>query len=208
MKSMRGLTGGVGPVGMNAFRLLIMAGATAATVASAGAADGIQIAGVTIPREMVQDGSGQRLLLRGAGVRKKLFVKVYVGALYLSEKDYASHDITSSRGAKTVTMTFLYRKVAREKLVETWKEGFAANLDPAEVKRLGERLVQFAALFQTVQRGNQYRLNFLPGRGAEVRLNGKRVGIVPGDDLSRAVLKVWFGPQPADTALAKGMLGL
>jgi long-chain acyl-CoA synthetase len=37
--------------------------------------------------------------------------------------------------------------------------------------------------------------------------NGKVLGTVRNPDLARAVLLIWFGDKPADSGLAKGMLG-
>ena len=32
-------------------------------------------------------------------------------------------------------------------------------------------------------------------------------GTVPGDDFARALFTVWFGPEPGDENLKRGMLG-
>jgi hypothetical protein len=42
-----------------------------------------EVAGVSLPDEVVLESTGEKLVLNGVGVRKKFVVKVYVGALYL-----------------------------------------------------------------------------------------------------------------------------
>ena len=104
-------------------------------------------------------------------------------------------------------MHFLYKEVGAEKLVKGWNEGFAANLAPGEYKAVEERLGHFNGLFETVHSGDVYQLDMVPGTGTEIRLNGNVLGTVPGEDFSRALLKVWLGDKPADKGLKKALLG-
>lgn len=166
-----------------------------------------EVAGVNVPDTAVLDGSGESLVLNGAGVRKKFIVKVYVGALYLPAKTGDIDQIINGRGGRRMTMHFLYKEVETEKLVAGWNDGFAANLSPDELKAVKERLGRFNGFFQTVHSGDFYQMDFVPGTGTEVSRNGTSVGTVPGDDFYRALLKVWLGKKPADKGLKKSLLG-
>ena len=75
----------------------------------------LDVAGVTVPDTVVTDTSEHELVLNGAGIRKKFFIKIYIGALYLPSKSNAVESILNMEGAKRVTMHFLHSKVSVEK---------------------------------------------------------------------------------------------
>ncbi len=169
------------------------------------AAWGAEIEGVNVPDSVVV--SGKPLQLNGAGVRTKFFFDIYVGALYLPEKTGSADEAIEMNGPRQVSMTFLYKKVLREKLVSAWDEGFRLNLSEGEVAALKERLDQFNALFETVHAGDIYLINFNADGSTSVLLNGKEAGRIAGSDFQQALLTVWLGERPADTGLKSAMLG-
>ena len=171
---------------------------------SVDSAFGKKIAGVDVPQSVtIED---KALVLNGAGIRKKLFIKVYVGSLYLTAKQTAVDKILADPGAKSIVMNFLYKEVSNKKLVDGWNKGFADNSTTKEIKALQDRINQFNALFTTVRKGDELRLDYLPGEGTQVKLNGTLKGSVPGEDFSRALLKIWLGDKPADKNLKDAML--
>jgi hypothetical protein len=164
-----------------------------------------EIAGVDVPETVSINNTG--LVLNGAGVRKKFFIKIYVGALYLTAKRTTVEQILSDPGAKRIVMSFLYKEVGNEKLVEGWNEGFENNNSAGEIKALKDRINQFNSLFVTVRKGDVIQLDYLPDQGTQVWIKGKLKGTVAGEDFSRALLKIWLGTEPADTGLKEAMLG-
>lgn len=150
---------------------------------------------------------GTRLLLNGAGVRKKFFVKVYVGALYLPENHGEAEAVLDLPGAKRVTMHFLHSEVSAEKISDGWNRGFAANQSAEELARLKERLSRFNSLFRTAHKGDLVRLDYIPGTVTRVWMNEELLGTISGEDFYRALLMVWLGPNPADSNLKQDMLG-
>ena len=166
---------------------------------------GMTVAGVNVPETLSIDNN--TLVLNGAGVRKKFFIKVYVGALYLPAKKSSVDAILADPGAKSVVMTFLYKEVEAEKLVEGWNDGFAGNSSAEELKTLQERINRFNSMFPTVSKGDEIRLEYLPGQGTRVMINNGLKGVVEGEDFSRALLKIWLGREPADAGLRDAMLG-
>jgi len=168
-------------------------------------ASAMKIAGVDVPQSLIIE--NKALILNGAGIRKKLFIKVYVGSLYLTQKQTAADKILSDPGAKSIVMNFLYKEVSTKKLVDGWNKGFADNTSAKEIKALQQRIYQFNSLFTTVYKGDAIRLDYLPGEGTQVRINGKIKGSVPGEDFYQALLKIWLGARPADADLKDAMLG-
>ena len=163
-----------------------------------------EVAGVLLPESVISESAP--LVLNGAGLRKKFFIKVYVGALYLPAKHSTVNEILVDPGAKRIFMSFV-REVSLEKLVDAWNEGFAGNNSTEEMKSLQDRINQFNSFFSTVHKGDEIRIDYLPGEGTQVRLNGTMKGSVPGEDFSRALLKIWLGSKPADANLKEAMLG-
>ena len=150
----------------------------------------------------------QSLLLNGAGIRSKLFVKVYVGALYVGKTSNSPAAILATPGAKSMQMTMLYKEVEAEKITQGWNDGFKTNLTDIELKSLEDRLKKFNALFPTLRKADIVRMDYSPDTG-----NPGSVSMTSSWDASRepdfftALLKVWIGEHPADKNLKKGLLG-
>ena len=171
------------------------------------AAAALEVAGVKVPENISIGESGSQLVLNGAGIRKKLFIKVYVGALYLPSKQNTVAAILNAEGPKRITMHFLYKEVSAKKLVNGWNEGFEGNSTAGEVKSLQERINRFNKLFRTVKKNDIIRLDYLPEKGTQVWINNKQMGTVEGADFNQALLKIWLGKKPADGGLKKAWLG-
>lgn len=164
------------------------------------------VAGVSLP-ETVTLGAKPPLVLNGAGIRSKFFIKVYVGALYLPTRTGDVEAVLHHTGPVAIHMHFLHSEVSKEKLVNAWNEGFDANLDAAERARLGGRIERFNELFRTVHQGDVIRLDYLPGSGTTVLINNETRGVIEGEDFMQAWLRIWLGQQPADAGLKQGLLG-
>ena len=165
-----------------------------------------EVAGVTLP-ETVALAAPPPLVLNGAGIRSKFFIKVYVGALYLPARARDAGMILRGTGPVAMHMHFLHSEATKEKLVNAWNEGFAANLDDAERARLGARIERFNGLFRTVRKGEVIRLDYLPGTGTTVSINNETRGVIEGEDFMQAWLRIWLGQEPADASLKQGLLG-
>ena len=168
-------------------------------------ATALEIAGVDVPQSVIVE--NKALVLNGAGIRKKFFFKIYVGALYLPAKLNKVDAILAETGPKRITMHFLYKEVSAEDLVKGWNEGFSGNNSAAQVKSLQARIDQFNKLFRTVKEGDVIRLDYLPEKGTQVYINDQQMGMVEGFDFNQAVLKIWLGKKPADDGVKKAWLG-
>jgi hypothetical protein len=167
-----------------------------------------EVAGVSIPDRVDVVGVERPLLLNGAGVRKKFFFKIYIGALYLPTPRHSAKQIIQSAGPKRILMYFLYDEVGREKLTDGWWSGFRANHDESAIATLKTRIGQFSDLFDDAKRDDQVWVDYLPGKGTRVTINGKLRGIVPGADFNRALLRIWLGDEPVTEDLKQALLGL
>ena len=165
-----------------------------------------EVAGVDLPETIQLSPDSAPLLLNGAGIRKKFFVKVYVAGLYLPSQQTSTEAIVSLPGSKRVRMHFLYKEVERKKLVSGWQEGFENNLDSTNLEQLAPRLTKFNQLFRSMHRDDVIDLDYLPEEGTRVLFNGELQGTIEGADFYTALLKVWLGGSPADSKLKKALL--
>jgi len=167
-----------------------------------------RVAGVSIPDQASPEGMGQTLQLNGAGIRKKFFFKIYIGALYLPAVNHSASEVIESDAPNRVLMHFLYDEVSREKLSDGWKSGFKANHDRNTLNALEPRIEQFTKLFVDARKGDRIWIDYLPGTGTRVTMNGTVQGIIPGADFNRALLRIWLGDEPVTDDLKQAMLGV
>lgn len=172
-------------------------------VSVAGAAE---VAGVRI-EDRVRIGS-QDLMLNGAGLRSRMFFKVYVAALYLPRKATAAATILDSPEPRRVGLHLL-RDLDADALVGALKEGLRQNHTDSELAGLRSELDQFETLMRRIgnaKAGDLITLDF-SADGTAVGFNGQGRGAVSGDAFGRALLKVWLGDKPVDAGLKQALLG-
>jgi hypothetical protein len=168
-------------------------------------ASALEVAGVDVA-DKTRVGAGE-LVLNGAGIRTRAIFKVYVGALYLSEKKSAAAEVLAQKGAKRVALTLL-RDLSAQQLNEAFESGIQANHSAAEAEALKPRMAELLALFTDGKKGDVILLDFLPEAGTVVSLNAAAKGKpIQGEDFYRALLRIWLGDKPVDADLKKAMLG-
>jgi hypothetical protein len=150
------------------------------------------LAGVSLPDKA--DAGGQALVLNGLGLRKKLFIKVYVGGLYLPAKEHAAATILAADAPRRMIFHFLYG-VSADQMCDAWQEGLADNTPgaAAEVKAGFRTLCGY---MEKIPKGNEMVLTYLPGQGTRVEVNGKVKGTIPGKPVADAILATWIGQRP------------
>jgi hypothetical protein len=167
-----------------------------------------ELSGVFIKDQVIAE-NGETLLLNGVGLREKLWVDVYVGSLYLVTKTDNVAEILSAPHASRIQMDFVYKEVAKKKLLKAWREGFSKNQSEETMTALQDRIEQFYSYFdKNVVAKDQYILDYIPGKGTTVTKNNKVLGLIPGEDFKNALMEIWLGNFPADKGLKLGMLGL
>ncbi len=90
-------------------------------------AEAREVAGVKFDETARLAGIDTPLVLNGAGVRSKFFVKVYVAGLYLQQKTNSAETVLASPGAKRVHMHFVHSQVSAKKLRAAWSDGYRTN---------------------------------------------------------------------------------
>lgn len=165
-----------------------------------------EVAGVKV-EDRLKVGSSE-LVLNGAGLRSKMFIKVYIGALYVGQKATTPAAIYDSTGPRRMVLRLL-RDLDADSLHSALDEGLKNNHSPAEMADMKGQAEQLAGIMKSigkVREGDTIAIDFTAD-GVAVSQNGEQRGKVPGAGFARALLKVWLGDKPADASLKKSLLG-
>ncbi len=157
-------------------------------------------------QDKVQVGEEQQLVLNGLGLRKAtLFgIHVYVGALYLEEKESSSEKILSEEGRRRIVMHFL-RDVDSDSLRDAWRKGLEKNAEITPEVDAGLR--QLNSLMQDVEEGQRFTVDFYSDGGVSVTDPAGDIKRVSEGGFALPLLSVWLGPKPPNADLKSGMLG-
>ena len=152
--------------------------------------------------------AGADLALKGAGLRKRLFFDVYAMGLYVVDR---KADPIAQGGAKRVAIHML-RNVDADSFAKALVDGMRPNHDEATMKGLEPRIAQLNAIMTGIKeakKGMAIALDWIPGAGTQVTIDGKPVGKpIEGEDFYRALLRIWLGEKPVQDDLKKALLGL
>jgi hypothetical protein len=164
------------------------------------------VGGVNVPDSLTLTGESSPLVLNGAGYRKKYFLKVYLGALYVTQPTHQVEAILDASTARVMRMYFL-RDVSQEQFVTAWNDGVAPNHTAAEMQALRARMQQLNVLIGSVRRNDVLRIDMRTGGETQVWINDQLRGSIRGADFQRALLTSWLGAKPADAHLKRAVLG-
>ena len=164
-----------------------------------------EIAGVMV-NDTLQTADGATLQLNGAGIRKKLFMDIYIAQLYMEKPSATVSEVLADKGRKRIVMHFLYSEVSKDKLVEVWNDGFKDNNSAGDLAKLQERINQFNGFFVDVKKNDVIVLDYNPATGTTVTIKGQEKGVIGGGDFNEALLKIWLGEKPADGDLKDKLL--
>jgi len=166
-----------------------------------------QVEGVRLPDTARV--ANQPMFLNGAGVRSKFFVKVYVCALYLSERQTTPEGVIASRKPRRIELHML-RDMQASAILEAMMKALEDNVSTAEMKRLQPvlaRLRQAMATIGGVGEGEVIQFDFVPGQGTIVRVGGDVRDTIEGEELARSLLSIWLGPKPVQSDLKAALMG-
>ena len=188
-------------------KIATLFGVVALVCGSVGA-HAVEVGGVAVADTIKLGGAD--LVLNGAGIRTRAVFKVYVGALYLTDKKPVAAEAMAQRGPKRVALHML-RDLTAEQLGGALNDGLAANLSEAERTQFKSQIDELKATMDAVGAAKEksvVTLDYLPDAGVRIAIDGAARGKpIAGEDFYRALLKIWLGDKPVDRSLKAGMLG-
>jgi hypothetical protein len=168
----------------------------------------LEVAGVKFD-DNAKVGAGDTVI-NGAGVRNRVFFKVYAIALYLPQKVTGSADALAAKGPKRIAIVTL-RDLTAEQFVDALLEALRKNHDEATLAALQPRIDQFRSTMLAIGNAPEksvVHLDWLPDSGTRLSFNGTPKGSdIVGEDFYRALLKIWLGDKPAQDDLKEKLLG-
>jgi hypothetical protein len=154
--------------------------------------------------------AGKDLKLNGAGMRTKFVVKVYAAGLYLPEKKNNVPDVLKQEGPRRVTLVMM-RDISSDDFGQAFMTGLNNNIDKNEKSKFVSQISKFGEMFGSIEglkKGDVLHLDWIPGTGTQSELNGKKIGeSVPDVNYYNAILRIWLGDKPVDSALKPALLG-
>ena len=150
------------------------------------------------------------VVLNGAGLRKKVFFKVYAMGLYLAEKQGDAAAVLAAKGGKRIAITLL-RDLTAKQFVDALNEGIVENHSEAEMAGLKDRIAQFSETMMGIgeaKTGAVVLIDWLPESGTRLTVNGQVTGHeIAGEDFFNALLRIWIGDKPVQDDLKQALLG-
>ena len=168
----------------------------------------IDVAGIKVDDSI--DLQGTKLQLNGAGIRYKAIFKVYVAAFYLGKKAATPEEVYAAPGPKRLTIT-LVREIDSNELGKSFTKAFEENTPKNEMIKLIPGLIKMGQIFADQKKlmpGESFTIDWVPGTGTIITVKGKPQGdAFKEPDFFAALMRIWFGPHPADFKLKDQLLG-
>jgi hypothetical protein len=198
-------------------RRQLLAGAAGAALmpwAPSAQAAGYELEGVELAETVMAH--GQKLVLNGAGVRKRGYYKADVTALYLPEKRTTAEPIYRLNGVRRIQLNIL-REFTSSTISRIFIADFKQAATPEEFKRLISVVGQIGAVYANVKRvvkGDVVNLDWVPGTGwmafhnnRPLQIEGEPISAINNELAYQIYLRMYIG-EAAPEELRNALLGL
>ncbi|KIQ18588.1 MULTISPECIES: chalcone isomerase family protein [Flavobacterium] len=166
----------------------------------------LEVNGVTVPRKI--EFQNKTLQLNGAGGRSKMWLEVYVQALYLSQLSQDPKFIIDSDTEMAIRIEITSSMVSSNKLTKAMNAGFEKSAG-SNFEELKPRIEDFKKLLSDViTEKDVFVLAYNPfDQTINVIKNDVVKGKIPGFDFKKALFGIWLSDKPVDDTLKKHLLG-
>ncbi|KAF2333249.1 chalcone isomerase family protein [Flavobacterium daemonense] len=187
--------------------LLLFALVFTAQFSTVSAQTQLDVNGVTVPRKI--EIQNKTMQLNGAGGRSKMWLEVYVQALYLSQLSQDPKFIIDSDTEMAVRIEITSSMVSSNKLTKAMNTGFEKSAG-SNLEALRPRIEQFKTLLSDpITEKDVFILFYNPlDQTVNVIKNDVPKGKIPGFDFKQALFGIWLSDKPVDETLKKHLLGI
>ncbi|QSW87345.1 MULTISPECIES: chalcone isomerase family protein [Flavobacterium] len=167
----------------------------------------LEVNGVTVPRKI--DFQNKALQLNGAGGRSKMWLEVYVQALYLSQLSQDPQFIIDSDTEMAIRIEITSSMVSSNKLTKAMNAGFEKSAG-SNLEQLRPRIEQLKSyLSDAITEKDVFVLAYNPlDQSVYVSKNEVLKGKIQGFDFKKALFGIWLSDKPVDETLKKHLLGI
>lgn len=164
-----------------------------------------EVAGAELPNYETFDEIS--LQLNGAGVRNKLWINLYVSALYLEGKSDNANQIMGADEPMAVKLHIVSKLITSNRMMDAVTDGFEKSLD-GNTEHVQARIDEVLSFFQEdITKDDVFDLVYRPGVGTTAYKNGVARGTIEGLDFKSALFGIWLSDNPASKGLKNEMLG-
>lgn len=171
-------------------------------------AQAVELAGVKYEPSLQIGGS--KVQLNGAGIRYKAVFKVYTAGLYLAAKAATPEAVLAAPGAKRIHIVML-RDIDGNELGKLFTRGMQDNASREDFSKSIAGTIRMSEIFslrKKLNAGENFSVDWVPGTGTVVMLNGKPAGEpIKEPEFFSSMMKIWLGKSPADAQLKDALLG-
>lgn len=136
----------------------------------------------------------------------RMFFKLYDAALYTSTSASKQQLLTAETDFR---LQFRYlRKIDKSIILESSKKMLEKNLSSQELDQIQERVERLNDAYRTVEKGDRSSLTYIEGEGTTLKINGKPIITIEGQDFAAFYFRIWLGEQAISTSLRDHLLGI
>jgi hypothetical protein len=164
-----------------------------------------KVGGISMPDTL--KASHSNLVLNGAGIRTKFFLKLYVGGLYLANPSHNAAGIIEADAPMAIRLHIISSMITSKRMEKATREGFA-NATRGNISPIQPQIEEFIAVFkEKINDQDIYDLIYTPSKGVEVYKNDSLRATIKGLAFKQAMFGIWLCDRPAQKSLKKDMLG-
>ncbi len=145
--------------------------------------------------------AGTRLVLNGAGVRKRGYFKTDVTALYLPERRNSADAVYKTNGVRRLVLVLL-RDIPSATISRYFVGDFKQVATDAEFKQVINEVGQMGQIYgnlSRVSKGDVVVIDWIPGSGMNATINGKSMGSPIKSDLFFEIyMRMYLSPSVPD----------
>jgi hypothetical protein len=187
--------------------LLVITLVISALFSEANAQKQIVFEGVTIPRTMTFE--NKTLQLNGAGSRSKMWVEVYIQALYLSILSQDPKEIINDDLPMSIRIEITSALVSSGKLTRAMNTGFEKSAGDKFTALQPKMELLKSFLAEEITKGDVFELTYNPiDKSVWVIKNKVFKGKVEGFEFKKVFFGIWLGEKPVDEELKNSLLGV
>jgi Chalcone isomerase-like len=167
-----------------------------------------EIEGVNVPRTI--DFKDNKLSLNGYGVRSKMWIEVYVQALYLTILSQDPKEILKSDTEMAVRIQIISSMVTSKKLSKSLNKGMRKSVGDEKMKQFEKQIDQLETLLNSEETKDNDAFNLIynpSDKSIWVFKNDKFEGKIPGFEFKEAFFGIWLSDNPVDDKLKENLLG-
>ena len=138
----------------------------------------------------------QQLELKNQAVLTYLWADVYAAALYAPADMRAKPSWDQQKALRLVL--YYFRDIDRDDVIKA----ATVTLERQQANAgLNPEIAKLHARFRDIRSGDRYALDFRPGRGLNLEINGQVVFSSPDAELAKAYLGIWLAPKGLSDSL-------